>query len=130
MDTSGQTSDPTFLQGWYDYAAEQPWAVDTYLRILRTHELKSREQQRHEFGATPQDFLRLRGMPLPRPDSFAMDAQNIAQICHLQHSDTFVQTMLLARQLVLTSPSSSVTQDAHQYYEAAFDAVDDLDSSP
>jgi hypothetical protein len=125
MDTSEHTIDPAFLQDWYRYAANQPWAVDAYLRLVRIHEFKTREQQQKEFGASLEDFLRLQGMPLPRADALAMDALELAQDCHLQHPKAFVQTMLLAQQLTFSlQPTISIDQ----YYEAAFDAVEDLDS--
>ena len=54
-----------------------------------------------------------------------MDALGLAQECHVQHAGVFVQAMLLGRQLA----SSPVTErNEEQYYEAAFDLVDDLDT--
>jgi hypothetical protein len=125
MDTSEHTRNQNSLQAWYEYATQQSWAVDACLRLVRLHDFKTQEQQRNEFGATPEEFLHLQAMHSPREDSFAVDARRIAQARHLQNPDAFVQTMLLARQLAL-STQASVENDA--YYQAAFDAVDDLDS--
>ena len=71
MDTPEQTTDPVF-RDWYRYAAEQPWAVAAYLRLVRLHEFKTGEQQRNEFGVGTDDFLRLHGMPLPRDNAFVI----------------------------------------------------------
>ena len=125
MDTSKNNRDERSLQNWYRNAARQPWAIDAYLRIVRIHDFKTQEQQRNEFGATPEEFSRLQAMHLPREDFFATDARRIAEARHLQFSDAFVQTMLLARQLAL-STQSPIEDDA--YYQAAFDVVDDLDA--
>jgi hypothetical protein len=89
------------------------------------YEFKTQEQQKNEFGATPEEFLRLQSMHLPREDSFAIDTQRIAQARHLQHPNAFVQAMILARQLL---HSSQFSVDADHYYQAAFDAVDNLDT--
>ncbi len=113
------------LQNWYHKAAQQPWAVDAYLRKVRLHEFKTQEQQRNEFGVIPEEFLHLQAMHLPREQFFALDARRIAEARHLQFPDVFVQAMLFARQLA-SSTQSSVQDDA--YYQAAFDAVDDLDA--
>lgn len=124
MDTAEHSRDERSLQNWYRNAAQQPWAIDAYLRIVRIHDFKTQEQQRNEFGATPEEFSRLQAMHLPREDFFATDARRIAEARHLQFSDAFVQTMLLARQLALST--QSLADDT--YYQAAFDAVDDLDA--
>ena|SRR5216110_475571 len=124
MDTPEQTTDPVF-RDWYRYAAEQPWAVAAYLRLVRLHEFKTGEQQRNEFGVGTDDFLRLHGMPLPRDNAFVRDTLEIAQECRVQHSRVFVSAMLLGRQL---ASSPDVDRDNEQYYEAAFDATDDLDT--
>jgi len=125
MDTSEHTKDANSLQDWYRYVVKQPWAVDSYLRLVRMHEFKTQEQQRNEFGATPEEFLRLQAMHSPRADSFAMDALRMAQARHIQYPNAFVQARLLARQLLRSSQSSV---DADHYYQAAFDAVDNLDT--
>ncbi len=125
MDTSERDRDEQALQNWYRYAAQQSWAVDAYLRKARLHEFKMQEQQRNEFGATPEEFLHLQAMHLPREDFFVIDARHIAEVRHLQFPDAFVQTMLLARQLAFSTQSSG---DNDTYYQAAFDAVDDLDT--
>lgn len=125
MDTSEHIKGTNTLQDWYRYAAKQSWAVDAYLRLVRMHEFKTQEQQRNEFGATPEEFLRLQAMHYPREDSFAIDAQHMAQARHLQYPNAFVQAMLLARQLLRSSQSPV---DAERYYQAAFDAIDNLDT--
>jgi hypothetical protein len=125
MDTPKSSKDHHSLQGWYRYAAKQSWAVDAYLRLVRIHEFKTQEQQRNEFGATPEEFLRLQAMHLPRKDSFALDARRIAQSRHLQNPNIFVQKLLLAQQLAQHSQSSV---DPDHYYQAAFDTVEDLDT--
>jgi hypothetical protein len=127
MDTSEHSTHPPSLKDWYGYAAEQPWAIDSYLRVVRVHEGKTQEQQRNEFGVSQQEFLRLRGMPLPRTTSFPKDAQRIAEECHVQNPWVFIQTLLLAKQLTASTQSSL---DSDQFYEAAFDALDDLDAPP
>jgi hypothetical protein len=124
MDTSEHTTDPV-LQDWYRYAARQPWAVASYLRLVRLHEFKTWEQQCNEFGVSTDNFLRLHAMPLPRDEAFAMDALGLAQECHVEHSGVFVQAMLLGRQLA-SSPETDSNEE--QYYEAAFDPVDGLDT--
>ncbi len=118
MDTQDQTVSPVFLEEWYRFTAEQPWAVDAYLRVLRTREGKTLEQQQQEFGAGNQEFLQLRGMPLPRPHLFRSDAQRIAEACRLQFPLQFVSALLLARNLLMSQPESG---NVHSY-EAAFDA--------
>lgn len=125
MGTSEHSKDERLLQDWYRKAAQQPWAVDAYLRKVRMYEFKTQEQQRNEFGATPDEFLRLQAMHLPREEFFATDARRIAESCHLQFPDVLVNTMLFARQLTL-SAQSLVQEDT--YYQAAFDVVDDLDA--
>src|SRR5947209_7973307 len=105
MDTSEHSKDANSLQDWYRHATKQPWAVDSYLRLVRMHEFKTQEQQRNEFGATPEEFLHLQAMHYPREDSFALGAQRIAQARHLQHPNAFVQAMLLAKQLLRSSQS-------------------------
>ncbi len=124
MNTSEHANEKN-LQDWYHQAAQQPWSVDALLRRVRVHDFKTQEQQRNEFGATPEEFSRLQAMHAPREDSYAMDARRIAQARHLQHPNEFVQAMLLARQLTL---SSQATEDTDHYYQAAFDAVEDLDA--
>lgn len=125
MDTSERDRDGQSLQNWYRYTAEQSWAIDTYLKKVRIHEFKTQEQQQNEFGATLAEFLHLQAMHLPREDFFATDARRIAEARHLQHPNAFVQTMLRARQLAFSEQSS---EENDAYYQAAFDAVDDLDT--
>jgi hypothetical protein len=125
MNTAEHNKDGRSLQNWYRHAAQQPWAIDAYLRIVRLHDFKTQEQQRNEFGATPEEFLHLQGMHLPREHSFSLDAQRIAEARHLKYPDVFVQTLLFARQLALMSQAPA---NDEQYYQAAFDAEDDLDA--
>lgn len=125
MDTSEHSRDERSLQNWYRNAAQQPWSVDAYLRLVRLYDFKTQEQQRNEFGATPEEFARLQAMHLPRENFFATDARRMAEARHLQFPDVFVQTMLFARQLALSTQSS---MEEDMYYQAAFDAIDDLDA--
>jgi hypothetical protein len=125
MDTSEHTRNQNSLQTWYEYAIQQNWAVDAYLRLVRLHDFKTQEQQRNEFGATPEEFLHLQAMHSPRENFFAIDARRIAQARHLHNPDAFVQTMLFARQLAFSAQTST---ENDTYYQAAFDAVGDLDS--
>lgn len=127
MDTSEHQADPALLQNWYRYAAEQAWVVDSYLRLVRAKEFKTREQQRKEFGTSITDFQRLQGMALPRSDSFTKDAYRMAQECNIQNPLVFVNTLLLAKQLSLSSSLSS--SDRNQHYQAALDAGEGLDTS-
>ncbi|MHB8595788.1 MAG: hypothetical protein ACYDER_03145 [Ktedonobacteraceae bacterium] len=125
MNRPEHTRKTNTLQSWYRYAAEQPWAVDAYLCLVRMHEFKTQEQQQNEFGTTAEHFLHLQAMHLPREDSFVEDALHIAQACHLDNPNAFVQAMVLASQL---QQSSSISQHANQFYQAAYDAGDDLDT--
>lgn len=102
---------------------------------------QSTAQQQVELGASDEQFLRLRGMRLPRPNRFSEDAQRIALACELGNSFGFTKAMLLARGIAgaatdispntaRTTDSRRVAEPSDQYYIAAFDAQDDLDVLP
>src|SRR5579859_395541 len=123
---SDQMTDEAIMMSWYRYSADQPGSVDSLLRQLRYLQGKSLEEQKTEFGASDQEFTRLRGLKLPRPQFFTSDAQRIAAACHLTYPLAFVQALLLARNLV----SQPLEYATSQSYEAAFDDIDDLDEVP
>jgi len=121
-----ELSDEEIMMSWYRYAAEQLGSVDGLLCVLRNRLGQTLEQQRLEFGASETDFNRLRGLRHPRSDKFVSDAQQIAETCHLTNPFAFVRTMVLARNL----KQQQSTASADQFYQAAFDVVDDLDQIP
>lgn len=130
-------TDDTLLDGWYRYVAQSDGFVGNWLQLLRERQKTTLEKQQIEFGVSGQDFVRLQGMPLPRPNQFTRDASRIALVCHLSNPSGFVQALLLARSLgrnKLTSDTSSaqvaIQFSAQQSYQAAFDADEDMDEPP
>ncbi len=125
-------TDDLLLNNWYQYAAKQKGFVGNWLDMLREQQKITLNQQRHNLGASREDFVRLQGMPLPRPNQFTRDAKRIAEACNLTNPSAFVQAMLLARSL-----GRNQTQEANKSqlvmnnsYQAAYDADEDLDKSP
>ncbi|MCB9452391.1 MAG: hypothetical protein H6672_13220 [Anaerolineaceae bacterium] len=119
-------SDSEILQGWYQFAAQQPGSVESLLQLLRNRQGKSSDRQRTEFGATSQMFDKLRSMRLPREQFFAQDAKRIAEACYLSNPTAFVQALILARNI----QQSEQFQAASTSYMAAFDDNDNLDEIP
>jgi len=87
---------------------------------------QTEEEQRLELGAEPDHFTHLCGMPLPRAQYLIPDANRIAEECKLIDSLAFVRTMILAHKIENSNPASL----DQGFYQAAFDAQDDLDSYP
>lgn len=122
-------TDDLLMNNWYQYAAKQKGFVGNWLDRLREQQKITPDQQRHNLGASKEDFVRLQGIPLPRPNQFTRDAKRIAEACHLTNPSAFVQAMLLARSLGRDqgeeiSKSHVVTGYS---YQAAYDADEDLD---
>ncbi len=134
MDKANHSSHEHVIQSWYAYAATQPGSVGSWLRLLQERLGQSAAQQQREFGTTDDQFLRLVGMRLPRPDHFTGDAQRIALACELSNPFAFTKAMLLARSIDNANTNASLTniprqaaEHQEQYYMAAFDAQEDLD---
>ena len=119
-------SDPNILANWYHFASGKPGFVDSYLQILRDRQGKTLVDQQREFGVSNEGFLRLRGMKLPRLNSFTRDAQRIANTCQVTNSFAFVQALVLARQIIAADNAAP----ANEGYQAAFDEMPDLDIPP
>jgi hypothetical protein len=133
MDYSDRTGNEHILQGWYTYAADEVGSVGSWLRLVQERTGRTPAEQQREFGATEDQFLRLRAMRLPRQDQFTSDAQRIALACGIDNPFAFTKVLLLARGIHNTYRTSAPTQGAEhseQYYMAAFDAQDDLDELP
>lgn len=158
MHETTDARDDLIMQRWYQYAADTPDSVGYLLGILRQRLGQSLEEQQAEFEASEPDFTRLLGLRAPRPNVYANDAQRMAIACNLGNPRAFVRALLLSRNLVpaipVTPSSSSSTTlsgnitplDARRseqlkqvspqesvdrdYYMAAFDAQDDLDTLP
>lgn len=125
-------TDDALLRKWYQFAASQSGFVGYWLRILREQHKISSEEQQNTLGASKENFLKLQGMPLPRPNQFTKDARQIAKACDLKDPSAFVQAMLLARSLERNlgkESGKSQTITGHSY-QAAYDADEDLDESP
>lgn len=122
-------NDDEILNEWYRYAAKQETFVGSWLRTLREHQKITLEQQQRDFGVTGQEFMRLQGMPLPRPNQFTRDARRIADVCHITNPSAFVQAMLLARGLGRNQDFEANKSQliARNFYQAAYDADEDLD---
>ncbi|MBE7433132.1 MAG: hypothetical protein HS100_04400 [Anaerolineales bacterium] len=122
-------TDDLLLNKWYQYAAKQKGFVGIWLRRLREQQKITLGQQRNDFGANEDDFAKLQGMPLPRPNQFTKDARRIAESCHLANPSAFVKAMLLARSVERNSSSETNTSPLlmNGSYQAAYDADDDLD---
>jgi len=120
------TNEQKMLNNWYHHAAQLPGSVDALLKLLRIREGVTEEEQRILLGIDHANFSRLKAMRAPRPQFFASDARRIAAYCKLENENPFLSWMLLARNL----GKSIRSHPAKQYYEAAFDARDDLDDVP
>src|ERR1700754_4937292 len=92
-------ADNQFATKWYKFAAERSGFVGNALRLIREKTGQCIEEQQIEFGANDQGFLRLQGMPLPRTESLASDADRIARECGLTNPFAFVQCMILVKRL-------------------------------
>jgi len=114
---SDQTDDEEIMASWYDYAADEPGFVGHCLGLLRVRLGLMPDAQQAEFGADEVAFRRLQAMPLPRGQSLARDAHQIAERCHLKNPMAFVQAMILARSLELAADCPA----AQEFYQAAFD---------
>lgn len=119
-------TDSDILANWYRFASEQSGFVDSYLRLLRDHQGQTLTDQQREFGASDENFLRLRGMKLPRPNAFTKDAQRIANACQLTNPFAFIRAIMLARQIANIDSAAP----ANEGYQAAFDEMPDLDTPP
>jgi hypothetical protein len=124
-------TDNLLLNKWYQYAAKQKGFIGTWLGTLREHQKVTPDQQRGDFGVSKEDFIKLQGMPLPRPNQFTKDARRIAESCHLANPSAFVQAMLIARSLERNSASETNKSPLllNGSYQAAYDADEDLDTS-
>lgn len=126
------------IRSWYAYAAEQPGSVGSWLRLVRERTGQSPSDQQRGLQATDDQFLRLCGMRLPRPDRFTDDAQRIALACDIGNPFAFTRAMLMARGIQNQSASTNTntnvntrtTERQEQYYMAAFDTEDDLNTLP
>ena len=114
------------MMRWYQYAARQPSSVEALLQLLRERTGETVEEQRAAFGASEDEWIRLRGFRAPRGEQFSSDAQRIAAACHLGHPFAFVQQLKLARNLMTNSGAAG----KGTFYQAAFDAEEDLDQPP
>jgi ATP-dependent DNA ligase len=120
--------DNKIMHKWYSFAADQPNSVDALLRLLRERQGISVEEQQQEFGASTEEFTRLRGMKAPRPNLFKNDAQRIAEACKLSAPFKFINALVLARNLQSQLPNVKMSASTH--YQAAFDHSEDLDNIP
>ena len=120
------TSDEGVLQNWYRYAAEQEGSVDQFLRLLRDRLGHSLEKQQQDFGLSDDQFTRLRGFRAPRPESFASDAQYIAEACEASNTFAVVQALITAKSLMYPIAGSQ----NKQIYRAAFDPDQTLEIIP
>ena len=116
------------VNGWYKYAARQLGFVGHALRLIREFNGQSEEDQRREFGADEEAFMRLQGMPLPRAQALASDANRIAEECGLTIPLAFVRMMILAQGLERTHTNDKSANQ--KFYQAAFDDEGDLDQFP
>lgn len=125
MNHNHEASDKEIMASWYAYAAEEPGFVGYWLGLLRKRQRITLEQQQSELGVDEQILLRLQAMPLPRPELLARDAHRIAEACNLENPMAFVQAMILAHNLERAQAHMTV----REFYQAAFDAAEDLDQS-
>lgn len=121
-----ELSDSEILHGWYQFASAQPGSVETLLKLLRARQGKSLKDQQTEFGASLEQFSRLRAMRLPRSASFTSDALRMAEACQLSEPMRFVHALVLARSFSLGSGQP----EAQAGYKAALDDIGDLDAEP
>lgn len=126
------------IHSWYAYAAEQPGSVGSWLRLVRERTSQSPADQQRDLQATDDQFLHLCGMRQPRLDRFTDDAQRIALACGIGNPFAFTRAMLMARGIQNHSAGTNTSKHANtrtterreQYYMAAFDAEDDLNTLP
>jgi hypothetical protein len=140
MSQQTQDQDNVYLDRWYRFAADQPGFIGSWLQLLRERQHQTSEQQRKDFGASLESFVRLQGMPLPRAFQFTRDARRIAEVCRLANPDRFVQALLLARSLIRSAAQGSTADTGQEaagrlwtsseYYQAAFDEDKELDEPP
>jgi hypothetical protein len=124
------SSDDRLREGWYKYAATQPWSVGSLLSLLRRGQNQSVEQQQAEFGVSAKDFARLQSMRQPRPEQFASDAERMASVCHAGKPLALVQALLLARSLAAFATSPHISAESDDVgYEAAYDASEHMEDS-
>lgn len=123
MNDKTNISDEEIMTRWYAYAADEPGFVGHWLKLLRERESVTPDHQQSEFGANDRAFLQLQAMPLPRSESLTRDAHRIGEACGLGNPMAFVQAMILANNLISDTNQASV----QEFYQAAFDADEDLD---
>jgi len=128
MDQQIHVSDNEIMESWYSFVATAPGFVGGILKLLRDREGTTSEQQQKVFGVNDQGFHRLEAMPMPRPRSLASDAQRIAEVCNLANPLAFVQAIVLASKLKKIQNKQS--ENAEEFYQAAFDLENDLDHIP
>ena len=124
------------MGAWYQFSASQTGFVGELLELLRKENKQTKWQQRRTFGVNKKDFMRLQGMPLPRPMQFTQDARRIAASCNVSNSDQFVKWLVVARGLKKSAQlrndslpqPGSLLQSA--YYQAAMDVDETLDEYP
>jgi hypothetical protein len=126
MEGQDVAPDEAVLRAWYEFAAQEPGFVGSFLRLLRERQGKSAEDQQAELGIDHEAFMRLQGIPLPRARVFANDALRIAETCGLPSPLSLVGLLVLARNLA-TAPAHV---EAAHVYQAAFDATESLDDPP
>jgi hypothetical protein len=110
---------------WYRYAATVPGSIEALLATLRARRGQSTEEQQTEFAISANDFARLQSLRSPRPNRFILDAERIALACHVGEPFTFVQALLLARNLI-AADAFAYSPSEEQNYEAAYDAADSM----
>jgi len=121
-------SNEKLIHEWYLHVAEQKGFIGTWLRLLRERQQTTPEQQQNDFGVSNQGFIRLQGMPLPRPTQFTKDAQRIAEACKLKNPSALVTALLLARNIEREGSMPERAESASQLaYQAAYDADEELD---
>lgn len=116
-------NDKNILENWYEYAADLPGSVGSLLKTVRQKESISLQEQQMHLGISSSNFSRLNAMRAPREQAFVSDAQRISEACEIMNRQLFMNWMLLARNLERGNPVYTTSQ----FYEAAFDARDDLD---
>lgn len=126
MDDINDISDEKILADWYAYASDELGFVGSWLNLLRERQSITPDQQQSEFGTDDEAFVQLQAMPLPRSESLAGDAHRIAEVCSLKNPMAFVQAMILANNLMHATGQAPI----QEFYQAAFDADEDLDRLP
>ena len=126
MDSTTYMSDEEVFGPWYDFTSTEPGFVGHLLKLLRDREGSTIEDQQESFGADAVKFRRLQAMPIPRAASLSSDALRIAEACKLGNPFGFVQAVVLASKL----QTEVVSNEAEEFYQAAFDPEADLDEIP